>query len=278
MQVLFLPKWHPDHNAPQLDDLRRKQAIAMAGQARVSVLHMAAPKAPKLQRFGPSTFVTPMLNYLHGLPLLLFFSLPLLAKAQVDPEVRTYIAPVVSLEALRYNDLSVWAEAQGHPDLGLSPMRYGLALAVSNRWFFVNLQININGGVASNENFKVDAAASALQIDLGYPLLRTERSAFGPMIGFRDAHFAFGVKDLRQNGRYMPEFQQPNMVTGLSLTHGGRIAVLAQAGLLFPIGNGSWTNLPQFLQADVLGTVRARSYVTLGAGIRLSKQKVEQDP
>jgi glycosyltransferase involved in cell wall biosynthesis len=41
MHVLFLPKWYPDRNDPQLGDFLRKQAIAVAVHAQVSVLHVA---------------------------------------------------------------------------------------------------------------------------------------------------------------------------------------------------------------------------------------------
>jgi len=44
MHVLFIPKWYPGRNDPQLGDFLRKQAIAVAGHARVSVLHVAAMK------------------------------------------------------------------------------------------------------------------------------------------------------------------------------------------------------------------------------------------
>ena len=36
--VLFLPKWYPGHNDPQLGDFIRKQALAVAGATRTSVL------------------------------------------------------------------------------------------------------------------------------------------------------------------------------------------------------------------------------------------------
>ena len=38
MHVLFLPKWYPGRNDPQLGDFLRKQAIAVSTQAQVSVL------------------------------------------------------------------------------------------------------------------------------------------------------------------------------------------------------------------------------------------------
>jgi glycosyltransferase involved in cell wall biosynthesis len=41
MHILFIPKWYPDHRDPQLGDFLRKQAIAVSGHARVSVLHVA---------------------------------------------------------------------------------------------------------------------------------------------------------------------------------------------------------------------------------------------
>jgi glycosyltransferase involved in cell wall biosynthesis len=44
MHVLFIPKWYPDRNDPQLGDFLRKQAIAVAGHASVSVLHIAPHK------------------------------------------------------------------------------------------------------------------------------------------------------------------------------------------------------------------------------------------
>ena len=40
MHVLFIPKWFPDRKDPQLGDFLRKQAIATARHARVSVLHV----------------------------------------------------------------------------------------------------------------------------------------------------------------------------------------------------------------------------------------------
>lgn len=42
MHVLFLPKWYPGRNDPQLGDFLRKQAIAVAGKVRVSVLHVTS--------------------------------------------------------------------------------------------------------------------------------------------------------------------------------------------------------------------------------------------
>jgi glycosyltransferase involved in cell wall biosynthesis len=44
MHVLFLPKWYPGRNDPQLGDFLRKQAIAVAGHTKVSVLHVAPAK------------------------------------------------------------------------------------------------------------------------------------------------------------------------------------------------------------------------------------------
>ncbi len=44
MHVLFLPKWYPGRNDPQLGDFLRKQAIAIAGHAQISVLHVAPLK------------------------------------------------------------------------------------------------------------------------------------------------------------------------------------------------------------------------------------------
>jgi glycosyltransferase involved in cell wall biosynthesis len=41
MHVLFIPKWYPGRNDPQLGDFLRKQALAVSGHARVSVLHVA---------------------------------------------------------------------------------------------------------------------------------------------------------------------------------------------------------------------------------------------
>lgn len=41
MHVLFLPKWYPGRNDPQLGDFLRKQAQAMGLYAQVSVLHVA---------------------------------------------------------------------------------------------------------------------------------------------------------------------------------------------------------------------------------------------
>lgn len=40
MHVLFLPKWYPGRNDPQLGDFIRKQALAVAGLTKVSVLHV----------------------------------------------------------------------------------------------------------------------------------------------------------------------------------------------------------------------------------------------
>jgi glycosyltransferase involved in cell wall biosynthesis len=42
MHVLFLPKWFPGRNDPQLGDFLRKQAIATASQVKVSVLFVTA--------------------------------------------------------------------------------------------------------------------------------------------------------------------------------------------------------------------------------------------
>jgi glycosyltransferase involved in cell wall biosynthesis len=42
MHVLFLPKWFPGRNDPQLGDFLRKQAIATAAQVKVSVLFVTA--------------------------------------------------------------------------------------------------------------------------------------------------------------------------------------------------------------------------------------------
>ncbi len=42
MHVLFLPKWFPGRNDPQLGDFLRKQAIATATQVKVSVLFVTA--------------------------------------------------------------------------------------------------------------------------------------------------------------------------------------------------------------------------------------------
>lgn len=44
MHVLFIPKWYPGRNDPQLGDFLRKQAIAVANYSHVSVLHVAALK------------------------------------------------------------------------------------------------------------------------------------------------------------------------------------------------------------------------------------------
>lgn len=44
MHVLFIPKWYPGRNDPQLGDFLRKQAIAVAQCSRVSVLHVAPLK------------------------------------------------------------------------------------------------------------------------------------------------------------------------------------------------------------------------------------------
>lgn len=44
MHVLFIPKWYPGRNDLQLGDFLRKQAIAVARYARVSVLHVAPLK------------------------------------------------------------------------------------------------------------------------------------------------------------------------------------------------------------------------------------------
>jgi len=254
MHVLYIPKWYPGRNGQQLGDTTRKQAIPVAGHAQKGTMHWS------------------------GLLFVLALYLPTLAKAQVDPMVRVHIAPTISAEALRYDDLAAWTDAQGHPELGLSPLRYGLSLAMSNRWFFVNLQFNINGGVATNTHYKIDAAASAIQFDLGYSLLRSERSTFGPMLGLRSAHFAYGVQELQRNARYMPEFEQAHLLTGLSFAYGGRIALIAQTGVLVPMGKGSWTNLPPIVMANELGMVRASAFASLGIGIRVSKGKVQQDP
>lgn len=55
MHVLFLPKWYPGRNDPQLGDFLRKQAVAVARHMRVSVLHvtpvddLAAPEEQELE-------------------------------------------------------------------------------------------------------------------------------------------------------------------------------------------------------------------------------------
>lgn len=55
MHVLFLPKWYPGRNDPQLGDFLRKQAVAVARQVRVSVLHvtplddLVAPEEQELE-------------------------------------------------------------------------------------------------------------------------------------------------------------------------------------------------------------------------------------
>jgi hypothetical protein len=41
MHILFIPKWYPWERDPQLGDFLRKQAIAVARHAKVSVLHVA---------------------------------------------------------------------------------------------------------------------------------------------------------------------------------------------------------------------------------------------
>lgn len=41
MHVAFIPKWYPGRNDPQLGDFLRKQAIAVSGFAKMSVLHVA---------------------------------------------------------------------------------------------------------------------------------------------------------------------------------------------------------------------------------------------
>lgn len=41
MHVAFIPKWYPGRNDPQLGDFLRKQAIAVSGYAKMSVLHVA---------------------------------------------------------------------------------------------------------------------------------------------------------------------------------------------------------------------------------------------
>jgi len=46
MHVLFLPKWYPGRNDPQLGDFLRKQASATALRVKVSVLHVAPVKGP----------------------------------------------------------------------------------------------------------------------------------------------------------------------------------------------------------------------------------------
>ncbi|MBK6831420.1 MAG: glycosyltransferase [Flavobacteriales bacterium] len=42
MHVLFLPKWYPGHNDPQLGDFLRKQALATGAYVRLSVLQVEA--------------------------------------------------------------------------------------------------------------------------------------------------------------------------------------------------------------------------------------------
>ena len=46
MHVLFLPKWYPGRHDPQLGDFLRKQAMGVAGVARVSVLYICGTKSP----------------------------------------------------------------------------------------------------------------------------------------------------------------------------------------------------------------------------------------
>ncbi len=41
MHILFIPKWYPGRNDPQLGDFLRKQAIAVGKFAKVSVLHVS---------------------------------------------------------------------------------------------------------------------------------------------------------------------------------------------------------------------------------------------
>jgi alpha-maltose-1-phosphate synthase len=45
MHVLFIPKWYPGRNDPQLGDFLRKQALAVARTERVSVLHVHGLKS-----------------------------------------------------------------------------------------------------------------------------------------------------------------------------------------------------------------------------------------
>ncbi|MBL7938716.1 MAG: glycosyltransferase [Flavobacteriales bacterium] len=47
--VLFLPKWWPNDDDPQLGDFLRKQAQAVASQTRTSVLYVHADKHPNAQ-------------------------------------------------------------------------------------------------------------------------------------------------------------------------------------------------------------------------------------
>lgn len=45
--MLFIPKWWPNANDPQLGDFLRKQGLAAAGRTKVSVLHVQADKRPE---------------------------------------------------------------------------------------------------------------------------------------------------------------------------------------------------------------------------------------
>jgi len=51
LHVLFIPKWWPNANDPQLGDFLRKQALAAASRTKVSVLHVHADKRPAA-RYG----------------------------------------------------------------------------------------------------------------------------------------------------------------------------------------------------------------------------------